>query len=91
MAKIGYQGVEFAGYHGDRPEAFREMLNRNGLKCCGTHIGLDTLTGEALKHTVEFNQILGNQFLIVPSLPQANMASLRCTVSTRRRLLHPFG
>ena len=84
VAKIGYQGVEFAGYHGRQAKALREMLNRNGLKCCGTHIGLDTLTGEALKRTVEFNQILGNQFLIVPSLPQANMASLAALLDTAK-------
>src|SRR5687767_7768659 len=46
VAKMGYQGVEFAGYHGRTAEELRKLLDENKLKCCGTHIGLDTLLGE---------------------------------------------
>src|SRR5262245_24154648 len=69
VAKMGYKAVEFAGYHGRDAKTLREMLDGDGLKCCGTHIGLETLQGENLPKTVEFNQILGNKFLIVPGLP----------------------
>src|SRR5690242_12094828 len=39
IGKMGYQGVEFAGYHGwdKKPDALRKLLDDNGLKCCGTH------------------------------------------------------
>lgn len=70
VAKIGYKGVEFAGYYNRDAKQLRKMLDDLGLKCCGTHIGLDTLQGDAFKRTVEFNQILGNRFLIVPGLPE---------------------
>lgn len=66
VAKIGYKGVEFAGYHGRDAKALRKMLDDLGLVCCGTHTGLDTLTGDKLAKTVEFHKILGNKFLIVP-------------------------
>ena len=69
VAKMGYKGVEFAGYHGRDAKTLRKLLDDSGLKCCGTHIGLDTLLGENLAKTVEFNQTLGNPFLIVASLP----------------------
>ena len=46
------------------------MLDDLGLKCCGTHIRIDTLLGDALPATVEFNQILGNKYLIVPGLAE---------------------
>lgn len=55
VSKMGYDGVEFAGYHGRTAKELRKMLDDLGLKCCGTHIGLDTLLGDALKASAEFN------------------------------------
>jgi sugar phosphate isomerase/epimerase len=68
VAKMGYKAVEFAGYHGRDAKALRKLLDDVGLNCCGTHIALDTLLGDNLPKTVEFNHTLGNKFLIVPSL-----------------------
>jgi sugar phosphate isomerase/epimerase len=68
VAKIGYKGVEFAGYHGRDAKALRKLLDDNGLVCCGTHTGLDTLTGDNLAKTIEFHKVLGNKFLIVPGM-----------------------
>lgn len=66
VAEMGYEGVEFAGYHGRSAQELRKMLDDLGLKVAGTHTGLDTLLGDELKRTIEFNQILGNRFLIIP-------------------------
>lgn len=68
VAKMGYQGVEFAGYHGRDAKTLRKLLDDLGLKCCGTHIGLETLLGDNLPKTIEFNLTLGNPYLIVPGL-----------------------
>ena len=68
VAKIGYQAVEFAGYYGRDAKTLRKLLDDHGLQCCGTHIGLETLLGDSLPKTLEFNQTLGNKFLIVPGL-----------------------
>lgn len=70
IGKMGYKGVEFAGYYGweKNPKSLRKLLDDNGLKCCGTHTDLATVTGEALKSTADLHHVLGNKFLIVPSL-----------------------
>ena len=70
VARMGYKAVEFAGYYGRDAKALRQMLDDTGLKCCGTHIGLETLLGDELPKTIEFNRTLGNQFLIVPGLAE---------------------
>jgi sugar phosphate isomerase/epimerase len=70
VAKMGYDGVEFAGYYGYSAEDLRKMLDDLGLRVAGTHIGLNTLQGETLPETVAFNRTLGNRFLIVPGLPE---------------------
>ena len=66
VSKIGYQGVEFAGYHGRNATELRKMLDDNGLVACGTHTPFDSIKDDKLKETVEFNRTIGNKFLIVP-------------------------
>lgn len=86
VAKMGYEGVECAGYYGLKASELRKMLDQNGLKCCGTHAGIDTLTGDALKATVEYNQTLGNEFLIVPWLSPDFMGSVEAVTKTAKML-----
>ncbi|HUT44756.1 MAG TPA: sugar phosphate isomerase/epimerase [Sedimentisphaerales bacterium] len=68
VADIGYQGVEFAGYYDYGAKDLRKLLDDNGLICCGTHAQLNTLLGDNLPKTIEFNKIIGNKYLIVPWL-----------------------
>ncbi len=70
IADMGYEGVEFAGYYGRTANELRRILDDLGLEVAGTHISIDTLVGDKLKETIEFNQALGNKFLVVPSLPE---------------------
>lgn len=84
VAKLGYQGVEFAGYYDRKADELRKILDQNGLKCCGTHTSLASITGDALQATVEFNQTLGNKFLIVPGLPRKNVESKQALIDTAK-------
>ena len=86
VAKMGYKGVEFAGYYGRNADELRKLLDASGLKCCGTHTGLNTIIGEQLKATVEFNRTLGNKYLIVPGLPQENTKSVQALIDTAKLL-----
>ena len=66
VAEMGYEGVEFAGYYNHSAPELKQMLDDLNLQCAGTHTGLPTLTGDELGKTAEFNQILGNPYLVVP-------------------------
>jgi sugar phosphate isomerase/epimerase len=68
VAKMGYAGVEFAGYYGWKVDDLRKLLDDNKLKCVGTHTGLDALLGDSLKKTMEFHKTLGCPFIIVPGM-----------------------
>ena len=68
LAKAGYDGVEYAGYHGRDAKTLRKLQDDLGLRCCGTHTGLDSLLGDELGRTVDFNLAIGNRYLIVPWL-----------------------
>lgn len=71
VAKMGFEGVEFAGYHSysGKPKELRKKLDELNLKVAATHIGTGTLRGDAFKQTVEFHQTIGCKFLIVPGDP----------------------
>jgi len=66
VSKIGYKGVEFAGYHGRTASELRKMLDDNNLIAEGTHTPYESIQGDKLKETIEFNHTIGNKFLIVP-------------------------
>jgi sugar phosphate isomerase/epimerase len=84
VAKIGFRGVEFAGYHNRPAKDLRKLLDDHGLVCCGTHTALKTLLPDEWKATVEFNQTLGNKFLIVPSLPHDRVATAQACRDTAK-------
>lgn len=68
VAKMGYEGVEFAGFYKHKAEELRRMLDDNGLKCCGSHTQNNALMPDKIDATIEFNKILSNKYLIVPWL-----------------------
>ncbi|MEN6532718.1 MAG: sugar phosphate isomerase/epimerase, partial [Bryobacteraceae bacterium] len=68
VAKMGYEAVEFAGYYEHSAKDLKKILDSNNIRCCGTHTAISTLLGDELPKTIEFNRIIGNKNLIVPSL-----------------------
>ncbi|MCU0520859.1 MAG: sugar phosphate isomerase/epimerase [Anaerolineae bacterium] len=97
VADMGYEGVDFAGYYGYEAKAIRTMLDDLGLGVAGCHTGINTLTGDELKQTVEFNAILGNRYLVVPWIPEEHRSSPEAWRRTADLLneiaakLEPFG
>ncbi len=74
IKEMGYAGVEFAGYYGKSAQELKKMLDDNGLVACGTHTGLDTIKPANLAKTIEFNQTIGNKYLMVPGMKVENTA-----------------
>jgi sugar phosphate isomerase/epimerase len=72
LGQMHYQGVEFWGYAGT-PNVFqqysasqlRNLLDENGLKCCGMHLELKALAKDNLPRTIENNHVLGSEYLNV--------------------------
>jgi sugar phosphate isomerase/epimerase len=68
VAKMGFDGVEFAGYHkyDGKPAELRKKLDELNLKVAATHIGTANFQGDSLKRAIDFHQTIGCRFLIVP-------------------------
>ena len=73
IKKLGYDGVEFAGFYGydNKAEEIRKLLDDTGLKACGFHLqGVtpDTMLGDMFQPTVDYNKTIGNKYLVFPML-----------------------
>ncbi|MDR1465809.1 MAG: sugar phosphate isomerase/epimerase [Oscillospiraceae bacterium] len=59
LKALGFDGVEFAGYHGLPAEEIRAALDKAGLTATGCHMGLGDLKPEKLPETIAFCKVLG--------------------------------
>lgn len=75
VAGMGYEGVEFAGYYDKDAKQIKKLLDDLSLKVAGTHTGIDTLLGDELQKTIDFNKVIENKFLIIPGFPEEYRSS----------------
>lgn len=66
VAEIGYKYVEFAGFFNRSAEEVREMLDKNGLICSGTHSSWEELRPSVIAETIRYHKAVGNPYYIVP-------------------------
>ena len=70
VAAAGYSGVETVGDHGLSAEAMRALLEEHRLQVCSSHVSLEALEADP-RGVSRFNLDIGNDVLVVPSLPAA--------------------
>ncbi len=75
VSEIGYDGVEFAGFHGMPAEELKRRLADENLAVAGSHTGLNLLR-EQFEATVDYNLAIGNRRLIVPGVGEDVRGSL---------------
>jgi len=69
VAKIGYTGVELAGYGGLSVRALKNLLSENGLHVAGSHVAIERLESE-LDQVIDENLELGNPNVVIPYLAE---------------------
>ncbi len=79
VAKMGFTGVEFAGYYGHTPQELKKLLDDTGLKCYGTHVDMNALTGDNLQKTLDYADGIGCKMVVVPWIPD-NRRSTRAQI-----------
>ena len=86
VAQMGYESVELAhSYYGYDAPAWRKLLDENGLRSCGMHMGLRMLEGHAFDETVAIHKIIGTPYLIIASLPKKKLASVAAIAETAQQ------
>ncbi|MBC8874006.1 MAG: sugar phosphate isomerase/epimerase [Planctomycetes bacterium] len=85
VGEMGYDSVELAhSYYGHDAPTWRKLLDDNGLKSCGMHMGLKMLEGDAFDKTVEMHKVIGTPYLIIASLPKKKLASVEAIAETAK-------
>ena len=85
LKALGFDGVEFAGYHGLSAEEIRKALDGAGLVATGCHMGLNDLRLENLPTTIAFCKTLGMDKIGIGGAPHrtAKDTAKSCTVLKR--------
>lgn len=71
----GYDAVEFFGGLKYSAKELKFALDDSGLQIAGWHTPWDYLAPDFIHSTISYNQVLGNQFLIVPWRPDEVLAT----------------
>ena len=64
--RVGYDGVEFAGFYGHTAEEVRDMLERHHLKVYGAHLGFADYIWNDLEAFIRYQKTIGNTRCIIP-------------------------
>jgi len=99
VKNFGYEAVEMAGGYPFDAKYIAQAIKDAGLYCCSWHVGYDLLltSPEKLKETIEFHQVIGNKYLIIPGIPDSWLDSVDAIKATREKLnklcldLKPYG
>jgi sugar phosphate isomerase/epimerase len=86
VAKMGYQGVEFAGFYDLTSEKMKSLLTRLKLTAVSSHTGLEALEkqGEAI---LAYNQAIGNSMIVIPWSDIRDQASYQSILPRIKRVV----
>ena len=70
VARIGYTGVEFAGYGGLTAAELKTLLDDLGLKAAGGHVGLHEFEND-LNAVLDYHSSIGNTIIAIPYLDES--------------------
>ncbi|MDR1439756.1 MAG: sugar phosphate isomerase/epimerase [Clostridiales bacterium] len=69
MKGMGYEGVEFFGEFKHTAAEVKEALDAANLACCGWHTPWSYVQDDKLESTADYFAAIGNQYVIVPGMP----------------------
>lgn len=69
VSEMGYKGVQFAGFFENDANDVKIKLDKYNIKPAGAHVQIDLLRDQ-LDETLKYHQIIGNDLIIVPWLPE---------------------
>jgi len=67
IAKIGYDGVEFAGFYGNSAEDVAQMLKDNGLVAASSHVPFVQILDDP-DGVIAYHKAIGCKFIAIPHL-----------------------
>lgn len=69
LGKMGYDGVEFAGFYGNTAEQISTMLEKSGLRAISSHVPVQLIAAD-MAGTIAFHKAIGCEYIAVPFLDE---------------------
>ena len=66
VADMGYDGVEFAGFYGEKAEDVKKACDELGLVPISSHVVMTPLLIDELDAQIEYHKILGCKYIVMP-------------------------
>lgn len=85
IAEMGYEGVEFAGYGGLKPQELADALKRLNLVATGSHVSIEQLV-DHLDEQIEMSRAIGNRYMACPGIQESRYNSLEALMHTAEQL-----
>jgi sugar phosphate isomerase/epimerase len=89
LKKIGYDGVEFAGFYGHSADEVAAYLRETGLKALSSHVPFDLIQGDP-QGTIDYHKQIGCPFIAIPFLGDATRPGAKLFAKTIREI-YAFG
>ena len=86
VKQAGYDGVEFAGGLKYAAQDVKYALDEAGLAIAGWHTPWQYLSPDNIHSTITYNRVLGNQFIIVPWMPDETLQTKENCLAFARQL-----
>lgn len=84
LSEMGYEYVEFAGYHGKSAEEIKNILDKYNLKCISVHQGLDFFN-ENPDEKCEFLKTFGVKYSVIPWYEKTALAGSDAWEETKKK------
>jgi len=89
VAKMGYTGIQFAGFFDHTAEEVKDKLVEVGIKVAGAHVQIEQLENN-LEETLKYHETIGNDLIIIPFL-QENMRTTEDDYKQTAKRLNDIG
>ncbi|GAB2540061.1 sugar phosphate isomerase/epimerase family protein [Gracilibacillus alcaliphilus] len=70
LGEMGYEAVQFAGFFDTPADELKKVMDEAGLVAAGSHMPFESLVGDQLTASLEYNRTIGNDLIICPILPE---------------------
>ena len=86
VKEAGYDGVEFAGGFRYTAQEIKYALDEAGLQVAGWHTPWEFLSPNNIHATITYHKVIGNQFIIVPWMPDETLYTRESCLEFARQL-----
>lgn len=89
LRKLGYEGVEFAGFYGLEAKTVKKLLKKHKLKAVSSHVPVKEII-EDMDNVIAYHKEIGCDYIAIPYLDEASRPGAK-GFADMLKLIYRFG